>query len=157
MMALAVGTALALIALAFVLHPLFTSRRSAVLPRLEPEKLPAAELAIAGLREVEFDRATGKLSDEDYADLKSAFTRDAVAALRADAPQGLPDAPRDAAVLEYRQRRRECPACGPRPEPAAQYCSSCGTYLAGSCGSCGAKVTDTGARYCAACGRSLAA
>lgn len=158
MIALAVGTALALLALAFVLHPVFASTRSAVPRPIQPETLPAAELAIAGLREVEFDRATGKLSDEDYTDLKSAFTRDAVAALRADVQQSPPDATREgAAVLEYRQRRRECPTCGPRPEPDALYCSSCGSYLAGSCGSCGAKVTDTGARYCVVCGRSLAA
>lgn len=158
MIALAVGTVLALIALAFVLHPLFAAARSSALPRPEPEKPPAAELAIAALREVEFDRATGKLSDEDYNDLKSTFTRDAVAALRAEATQDSPEATRaDAPVLEYRQRRLECSKCGVRPEPDALYCSSCGGYLAGTCESCGAKVTDTSARYCATCGRSLAA
>jgi hypothetical protein len=33
------------------------------------------ESAIDALREIEFDRATGKLSDDDYAALKTEYTR----------------------------------------------------------------------------------
>lgn len=44
------------------------------------------------------------------------------------------DATRDDAVeAEIRRMRaqtRLCPSCGPRPEPAARYCSRCGRALA---------------------------
>jgi hypothetical protein len=63
----------------------------------------------------------------------------------------------EATILRYRAPRRECPTCGPRPEPDAVYCSACGHYLAGKCGRCGAPVSETGARYCATCGAALAA
>jgi hypothetical protein len=39
----------------------------------------------------------------------------------------------DAVEAEIRRARtqlRVCPACGPRPEPAARYCSRCGRPLA---------------------------
>ncbi len=39
--------------------------------------------AIDALREIEFDRATGKLSDDDYAALKAEYTRTALVELRA--------------------------------------------------------------------------
>lgn len=60
MIALAVGTLLALAALAFVLYPLFSDPRAAraVEPGVSAE-VERGQAAIAALREVEFDRATG--------------------------------------------------------------------------------------------------
>ncbi|MBX6330784.1 MAG: zinc ribbon domain-containing protein [Gemmatimonadaceae bacterium] len=165
MIALLVGTALALVALAFVLYPLFgeTPRSAAVLPppsTASGASLPsAAEQAVAALREVEFDRATGKLSESDYAVLKARYTREALAAMRAAAPAGasVSDAEVEAVILTYRARTHACPTCGPRPEADAVYCSSCGRYLAGKCGRCGSDVTEPAARFCTACGAGLAA
>ena len=85
------------------------------------------------LREIEFDRETGKLSDSDYAALKSRYTREALAAMR-DEDAGVAGPSGDAAeavILQYRRRQLGCSACGPRPEPDAIYCSTCGRYLAG--------------------------
>jgi hypothetical protein len=133
-------------------------------PELADRVQPAAERAVAALREVEFDRHTGKLSDSDYATLKATYTREALAAIRAEqatAEQATITAVNDdeveATILRYRTPRRECPTCGPRPEPDAIYCSNCGHYLAGECGRCGAAVSEVGARFCAACGAGLAA
>ena len=171
-LALAVGVVLALAALAFVLYPIFDGRTGPVLPsthRPAPDSgaaldsAPAA--AIDALREIEFDRATGKLSDADYAALKAAYTSEALAAMRAQsatAAQGTtarpPDIdPAEAAILQYRHRVRACGTCGPRPEPDALYCSSCGRYLEGRCERCGAVVDQPGAQFCAACGHRLAA
>lgn len=159
MTALIIGTVLALGALAFVLHPLFTDREP-IRPTPKVSRVRAAsEEAFSALREVEFDRETGKLSDTDYASLKSEYTQEALVAMRAEgqseAPEGTDAA--EAVILKYRQRRRECTKCGPRPESDAVYCSSCGSFLAGACGSCGARVTESGARFCLACGKTLAA
>ena len=159
MIALVLGTVLALAALAFVLVPLFAAPRVRELasPRTSVPDVPVD--AIAALREVEFDRETGKLSDSDYATLKAEYTRDALAALRAQdaAPTSVSDAEVEAMILAYRVPRRSCAACGPRPESDALYCSTCGRFLAGACARCGASVTEPGARYCPSCGATLAA
>ena len=183
MAALLVGILLALLALAYVLHPLFVepapAQRRARPGRPEPS---ARDEAVAALREVEFDRETGKLSDSDYAALKGRYTDEALAAMRAETPdlsvvsgggelrtgagtgQGSSVGGRsgsDDAIEDEIRRAREqaltCTACGPRPEPDAVYCSGCGRYLPGRCAGCGAAADEPGARYCASCGGSLAA
>ncbi|HEX5829526.1 MAG TPA: zinc ribbon domain-containing protein [Gemmatimonadaceae bacterium] len=162
MTALVVGTLLALVALGVVLQPLFAEPRA---PSGGDRARPALpdEDPVAALREIEFDRATGKLSDGDYGALKRAYTEKALAAMRAsDAAAATPatapgDDPAEAAILSLRARRERCPDCGPRPEPDALWCSSCGRYLPGCCADCGATVDRIGARFCGSCGRSLAA
>jgi len=180
MSALLIGAVLAVAALMYVLFPLFDARVTA---RPGPARRVAetSETAVDALREIEFDRATGKLSDDDYASLKAEYTRSALVELRsrpasgadprgtvatATAAPGSPDGaaavagaldPAEAAVLRYRAVRRECPTCGPRPEPDPAFCSSCGQYLKGTCAHCGATVDAPASRFCAACGNSLAA
>ncbi|HEY7895332.1 MAG TPA: zinc ribbon domain-containing protein [Gemmatimonadaceae bacterium] len=159
MMPLILGTVLALAALAFVLVPLFAAPRAVDAPAPPIADSGTSAEAIAALREVEFDRETGKLSDSDYTALKAAYTRDALAALRAEdaVPGRVSDAEVEAMILAYRAPNRACATCGPRPEPDANYCSTCGRFLAGACARCGASVTEPGARYCPACGATLAA
>ncbi len=78
-----VGTLLALGALAFVLYPVFfgSARRLASPPRAKPVENDDAS-AVAALRELEFDRATGKLSDSDYTERQARYTKSAVAEMR---------------------------------------------------------------------------
>lgn len=106
---LIVGTLLAITALAFVLWPLLFPRALNVAP-FAPFA-PAPDYAVDALRELEFDRATGKISDADYASLKARYTQKALRVMRAD-------------------DRIVCDRCGPRPEPDAAFCSSCGDPLA---------------------------
>jgi hypothetical protein len=162
MLPLIVGTLLAVLAVAYVLYPLLfgsapVSRRPIGLPLVAP---PADEDAIVALREIEFDRATGKLSDADYAELKARYTTRALAAMRARGEGGVDAPPEDlveATVLAYRARLKSCVQCGPRPEPDAIYCSNCGSYLDEKCAGCGRVVEEPGAAFCAGCGRQLAA
>ena len=188
---LVLGTALALGALTLVLAPLLSGEDEV---RADDEKRAATEVArlkaarakrsgreeeqldgaVAALREIEFDRETGKLSDSDYAELKTRYTREALAELRAAdareasatpaiivAPVALSptDAadPVEAAIRRARANQRSCGVCGPRPEPDATYCSSCGRYLPGACGKCGTHVDLVGSRFCSGCGDQLAA
>jgi len=161
MLPLIVGTLLAVAAVAYVLYPLLFSSASPThrpvgLPRVAPV---ADEDAIVALREIEFDRATGKLSDTDYAELKSRYTARALAAMRArgEGGDGTPEDLVEATVLAYRARLKSCARCGPRPEPDAVYCSNCGSYLDEKCAGCGRVVEEAGASFCAGCGRQLAA
>ena len=115
-------------------------------------------VALRALKEIEFDRATGKLSDQDYDALKAKYTGEALAAMRGE--QGarsstlpVPTAPRS--VL----RAPACPAHGTRPETDAQFCSECGRRLGsapGYCVRCGT-VLEADARYCYRCGARVAA
>ena len=159
MLALILGTLLAVGALAFVLHPLFIDSprrvpRAAVSPLAEGD----AE-AIAALREIEFDRETGKLAAADYDELRARYTQRALDAMRrasAGESASVTD-PVEATIAAYRARLKECVTCGPRPEPDAVFCSTCGTYLPGQCASCATPVHEKGASFCTSCGHSLAA
>ena len=167
MLALVIGTLLAVAALAYVLYPLlFEAPVTAERPTRRAAHVASTagdEDAVAALREIEFDRATGKLSDADYADLKTRYTARALEAMRAGAGASavegasVTDDAAEAAVRAIRRRLRSCARCGPRPEADAVYCSSCGTYLDEKCAGCGRVVVEAGASFCAGCGRQLAA
>jgi hypothetical protein len=164
MLALTIGTLLAVGALAYVLLPLLVGSPARSVRRPSRLPLPARggeEDAVVALREIEFDRETGKLSDADYAELKTRYTARALAAMRSRGEGGAePGAAEDlveATVLAYRARLRSCPRCGPRPEPDAVYCSNCGAYLDVTCAGCGRAVEEPGAAFCSGCGRQLAA
>ncbi len=55
-------------------------------------------------------------------------------------------------IARARARQRECPTCGPRPQPDAKFCSNCGQAIPGVCQHCGAKLHATGAPFCSECG-----
>ncbi|HEY7234203.1 MAG TPA: zinc ribbon domain-containing protein [Gemmatimonadaceae bacterium] len=158
--ALVAGTVLAITALAFVLYPLFFDAPvTRITARRDGE---AWSDDVAALREIEFDRATGKLSDADYAQLKAQYTRQALAGMRRSpdaAAETLPGAEDEieAAIRAYRAERPTCATCGPRPEADASFCSHCGRFLPGACEQCGRHVEELGSRFCAACGHRLAA
>jgi len=141
--ALTAGTVLSVGALAVVLYPLFFDVR----PRRNVAARAithADDSAIRALREIEFDRATGKLSDADHVQLRREYgaralrelrAADAAAApVRATPPMSevAPSAdPIEDRVRVYRATHRECRTCGLRPESDALYCSSCGVFLDG--------------------------
>ncbi len=164
MTALLIGTALAVLGLAYVLYPIVRGAALAM-PVPQAEATPESS-AIEALREIEFDQATGKLSPEDYATLKSKYTALALGELRArEGGASVGEAPstndiEDAAermIALAKQRGAGCVSCGPRPEADALYCSDCGRHLGKACLSCGAPVDSGTARFCVACGAGLAA
>jgi len=118
-------------------------------------------VALRALKEIEFDRATGKLSDADYDNLKTKYTTEALVALRAGSGEqgaGSRDVPVGAAPRSLLPAP-SCPTHGPRPESDAQFCSECGRRLAaapGYCGRCGTAL-EHDAHYCHSCGARVAA
>jgi predicted nucleic acid-binding Zn ribbon protein len=182
MLEVAAGIVVALAALALVLEPLLR-REYAAASAIEDdddadvialEETDSSKIrALLALREIEFDRATGKLSDDDYASLKAKYSAVAVAAIHAEDREAAADAAvhstgssvedvAEAAVQRARRRgRTACPICGPRPEADAVFCSDCGRSLtnpeaAPRCWICGAPVPPE-AKYCPSCGKVLAA
>ena len=171
MAALAVGVLLAAFAVWFVLQPIFRPERATGLAEgtataEDPDDdLSPQAVALRALREIEFDRATGKLSDVDYDDLRREYTAAALAARRAETGTGAAGAPGPPPPLPpqpspaHRAPRPACATHGPRPEPGAEFCSICGRRLAsapGFCAGCGTAL-EADARYCHACGTRVAA
>ena len=125
------------------------------------DDLSPRAVALRALKEIEFDRATGKLSDQDYDELKAKYTAEALTALRAEGGEqravsgSITASPAHPSPLTV----SACPTHGPRPEPAPQFCSECGRRLAtapGYCARCGTSL-EREARYCHACGARVAA
>lgn len=107
---------------------------------LDPEETPRGQALIA-LKEIAFDRATGKLSDADYAELNARYSAAAIATL--DAPSSTV----------------RCLTHGVRTESEAHFCPECGAGLvteAGACVGCGFDVPGD-AGFCPGCGVRLGA
>ena len=136
--------------LLLVLQPLF--RPTSLAPAFEEPEDPEETrrgIALIALKEIDFDRATGKLSDADYEFLKSKYTAEALAAIREEAP-----APAAAGATPSLR----CARCGAHPEPGARFCTACGAGLATAavCQSCQAPM-EPGSRFCTTCGTRVAA
>jgi len=147
-----IGLVVALVAVLLVLEPILRPSSSApAAPGVfdEPEddpKLQRKELALAALKEIEFDRATGKLSESDYQAMLSRYTNEAVQALRdaetvgaaggnghAPAPAapaaGAADDPVERLIAETRaasKGRKFCTNCGAALEGSGRFCVECG-------------------------------
>jgi hypothetical protein len=158
-----------LLALFVVLRPLIwpAPPEAPVFEPVEQEETPRG-VALLALKEIEFDRETGKLSDEDYRFLKEKYTAQALEALRAE--EGTKGPADVEALIAHRVRAlrsaaasappgaRVCVTCGPRPEADAVFCSTCGSRLpaAATCGHCGAAL-GVDSRFCEGCGSRVAA
>jgi hypothetical protein len=166
MVALLLGSVLAVLGLAYVMLPLLRGSTLREAGPLAPD-LPPEASAIDALREIEFDQATGKLSPEDYATLKATYTPKALAELKARETSEQAEAvaagtataedPAEAMIARAKSRKRACPEHGARPESDAMFCSDCGRYLGAACLGCGAQITSDTARFCTDCGAPLGA
>jgi hypothetical protein len=170
MLAEAVAAALVgMVALWLVLRPLLgpPAAPDAVEEPVEQDETPKG-VALLALKEIEFDRETGKLSDADYRYLKDKYTAEALEALRTEDGVGVPGDV-EALIAHRVQALRfaaatappgapACPSCGPRPEPDALFCSSCGGRLPApaTCARCGTALSSD-SRFCEGCGTRVAA
>jgi hypothetical protein len=108
-----------MVALLLVLRPLFRppSYHVEIPEPLDPEETPRG-VALTALKEIDFDRETGKLSEADYHFLKVKYTTAALEAIRAEETKAVPT-----------ERHPSCRSCGPRPELDAVFCSTCGLRI----------------------------
>jgi len=101
--------------------PLLERRREI----LEKEKA----LVLRSIKELEFDRAMGKIGESDFAEIGSRLRARALA-LMEDLERTTPP-PADAQVrsVETNPVRRTCPACGTSNDVDAKYCKQCGSAV----------------------------
>jgi hypothetical protein len=113
----------------------------------EDPLLRRRDRALAALREIEFDRATSKLSDDDYVRLQAKYQAEALAVLRevdaakaggsGDGATGSPAGTGDAVerlIAEARAqartaKQRFCEECGTPLEGSGKFCVGCGTAV----------------------------
>ena len=149
-MALIAGLVLALLAVLLVLEPVLRAASGRVVVDAAPifsdsddeddPLLARRDRALAALKEIDFDQATGKLSDEDYGRMKTQFTAEALDAIKAaDAANAptlqLANAPTDVEALISSARgssstRKFCLECGAALKGSGRFCMECGTPVA---------------------------
>ncbi len=93
----------------------------------DPEETPRGQ-ALLALKEIEFDRATGKLSDEDYAELHARYSSRALELIDGPAVATAVSADPVEALLTQRLVARGgfCGSCGARRMSGGRFCGSCG-------------------------------
>lgn len=115
-------------AAAFVIRPL-AARREALLLDVAPGAVLDAEarrrVALASLRELDYDYLGGKLDDADYQAQKERLSLEALAAMRAAEAVGY-GAGGDGTVAAAGPDRH---ACGFLNPPESRFCSGCGVRL----------------------------
>jgi hypothetical protein len=89
---------------------------------LEREKA----LALRSIKELEFDRAMGKIGDADFADISARLRARAVALMQDLDRASLQAAERPGRL---RESRRVCEGCGTANDADAKFCKQCGAGL----------------------------
>ena len=127
----------------FVAHPFIaagrqTSRQSSSSVQVQ-ELVERQGQLYAAIKELEFDKALGKLSTEDFEDLRRDLEKEALSVMRrldqARDPSGTRSLREsiEADILVLRQNRRKpperCPNCAAPSREKDRFCSSCGTLL----------------------------
>ena len=134
------GVLLAAGVMVFILEPVFSGRSAPLYDGDDDYDEGAARrrVALTALRDLEYDRATGKLDDRDYGQLKTELSREALEHLGREDGENVP-AP-DGASRELEEEiaglRRairegmECASCEHLNRLGARFCAKCGHALA---------------------------
>lgn len=169
---------LSVTALYLVAQPLIakaqTARPTAISAQEELEELLAQrDAAFQALRELNFDRRVGKITEEDFVVFEANLKQTAADSLRAlDQWEARADDNLDSAIEKAVSARRAmhggqqaCPTCGRAVAPADKFCAHCGQPMptapvqpapraAAVCSKCG-QPCEGGDRFCASCGEPL--
>jgi len=144
-----------ILATGFVVYPLFQRSKGepvSVGRRKLEGLLWEKQATYLALKDLEFDRAMGKLSEADYQELSQRYKGKAISILKRLDER---EAEIEAEVAKIRAQRGSmaCPRCQATLRPEAKFCSACGSALL-VCDRCGASYEE-GDRFCARCGQEL--
>jgi hypothetical protein len=92
---------------------------------LEKEKA----LVLRSIKELEFDRAMGKIGDADFSEIDSRLRARALVLMQ-DLERAAPA--KRAAPIGSQHKTRPCPACGTANDFDARFCKQCGNALSSS-------------------------
>ena len=142
------GVLLAAGVVLFILEPVFRGQRAPLYDGDDVYDDAAAKrrIALTALRDLEYDRATGKVDGDDYERLKAELSREALKHLEARTAATPSDGSEDEAqsrglgvemgleaeIARIRAALREgmtCPACDAVNREGSSFCSRCGATL----------------------------
>lgn len=170
---LLLSLALVIIVAAFVARPLVeqaANHRESASPA--DDLIARREAVLIELRDLDFDHATGKVSDGDYAEQRARLVAKGSEVLRAldqltiahDSSDSLDDEIEKAVAARRTKAARAsaapqpsgaaCPQCGQPLRSGDKFCATCGASLAHLCGACG-QPAQPGDKFCARCGAKL--
>ncbi len=142
MTALIGGILLAAGVMLYLIEPVFSGRGAPVYDAEDDYDEGAARrrVALTALRDLEYDRATGKLDRKDYELLRAELSHDALRQLepgveggeRADSPVDRTSRELEDEIAQIRRALREgleCAACGHFNRTGARFCARCGKGL----------------------------
>lgn len=158
-----IGIAMLVLALPFVVNPLLRGKQEDFQGGIPEDSGSSGdqhtELLLA-LRDLEFDHQIGKITDEDYATLRTTLIAQTGAALEAQEKR---EAELDAQLEQAIQMRRAkqskpqiCSWCGTTLEPSDRFCRTCGKPVEFTCQKCGGKLYPTDL-FCNSCGAAVPA
>ncbi len=123
-------TLLLIALLGFVLYPIFRGREEKFLAPLNGMEPDARQAIYAQIYELDFDYQMGKLTEEDYRQLRQQLVLEAARKLKEERQHHLEI---DRLLEEEMARRgytgRQCPACGAEVPQEARFCHICGSKL----------------------------
>lgn len=158
MTALIGGILLAAGVMLYVIEPLFSGRGAAAYDSEDDYDEGAARrrVALSALRDLEYDRATGKLDRKDYELLRAELSHDALRQLEPDDERGyqadsaVERASRELEdeIAQIRRALREglqCAGCQHLNRAGARFCGRCGEALQAGGGAGARAKADAGA------------
>ncbi len=123
-----IAISLAIVAAIYISYPFFQSRQKRISFDLNhrAEELEARKAQIyAAIKDIDFDYQMGKLSEEDYQELRSQYKAEAVQLLKQmdqlKRPRGKKHKAKAAQAF--------CAQCGARVNPNDRFCANCGAPL----------------------------
>jgi len=161
--------------LAFLIYPLRIDSRIVSMREIEGPSLRLKELReqkatlVLALRELDFDFETGKLSAEDYKQMRDKYQASTVEVMKQldemeaswKAVQerldtrlaGGSDSKARGSATIGTAAGTKCPRCGHGIGGADRFCTQCGATMAVFCTSCGAPMKGSD-RFCSGCGQA---
>jgi hypothetical protein len=129
-----IAIVLSLIATVYVAMPLFRRFEDGAVAALEPDRpgdlLYQKELALATIKDLDFDMQTGKLAESDHTELiaiqQKLISQTEQQLSRTSTKKG------ESVKQAESGRSRYCTACGHPQASEARFCSQCGAALAKS-------------------------
>jgi len=118
---LLVAVVIAVMATFLVIHPLVYRRWGLLedpVPGQAVDREARKRVALAALKEVEYDRAAGKLDDSDYTSLRTQLELEAVTVLRHSVP-----------AVAGSEESLSAHACGFENPTGSRFCAGCGQRL----------------------------
>jgi rRNA maturation endonuclease Nob1 len=161
--AIIIGTGLLILAIPFVAKPLFSKKGkkpgAVIKSELVPPDQNQYEETLVALRDLDFDHRTGKLTEEDYTNLRADLVVKAASELDAKKLHDHEVNSRLEAAIQARRQAKPvtqtCSKCGSSQSATDKFCSVCGASLEDSvCPNCGKRIQPNNL-YCPGCGHRI--